>query len=438
MDRKQIPYQVNPSGLVALLPTGKVRFLHPSAKPHIDHFNRSEGGNCPVDFEAYELDELYVDLEQFHLTAPAIAFIETTNLCNLQCLHCYAWSGKKRKNEMSTKQIKGLIDEFSELGVLQVFLTGGELFAHHDALELIQYARSKPFSTQIFTNGLLITEEHLKNIPSGQSFFISFDTAEPDRTVRGRMDYPRLRKCFDLMDKYGHIYRTAVSAHAMNVQDIEGIFAWCAEHGYPRPQWLETHPIGRALINPHIMLSKEKVDEVVAVYERCMDRYHRAPEQILENLNDDMTNNSTEMIRGVDTIKFCQSLEKATNQEKCGRSVVYINSAGEVFPCSNCMSNSVYKAGNVTNGSFVDIWREGFADFRNITFADYHVCQNCDVNKEDIWCQFRCPPLAQNVSGDEKGCGATEYLRLFMLRSNQYWKKRREKGYTLSLIATSN
>ncbi|MFD0706078.1 radical SAM protein [Photorhabdus akhurstii] len=69
----------------------------------------------------------------------------------MRCQHCYAWSGKKRDNELSTERIKALIDEFEALGVLQVFLTGGELFAHKDAIEIIQHARQKPFSTQIFS-----------------------------------------------------------------------------------------------------------------------------------------------------------------------------------------------------------------------------------------------------------------------------------------------
>ena len=100
---------------------------------------------------------------------------------------------------MTTERIIGLLDEFAEAGVLQVFLTGGEIFAHSDAIQIINHARTKPFSTQIFTNGLLITEEKLASIHSGTSFFISFDTADPDRTVRGKMDFPKLRQAFEWM-----------------------------------------------------------------------------------------------------------------------------------------------------------------------------------------------------------------------------------------------
>lgn len=274
---QKIPFQVNEGGLVALLPNGHVEFLAASAEPLIHRHN----GGSPVPAEelmTYALSDPLVTLDRFHLPAPAIAFVETTNLCNLRCRHCYADSALKRPDEMSTPVITSLLDDFADAGVLQVFLTGGEIFSHRDAVEIIRHARSKPFSTQIFTNGLLVTEEKLAAIPPGQSFFISFDTADPERTVRGRMDFPKLKRAFEAMRAHGHVFRTAISVHRQNIQDAEEIFDWCARNGYPRPQWLETHPVGRALLHPDMLLRPGDLDEVFAVYRRCMDRYSGEPE----------------------------------------------------------------------------------------------------------------------------------------------------------------
>lgn len=275
----KIPFQINGGGIVALLPNGHVEFLSKSAEKTILLHN--SGTPTSVDeLMAYAISDPLVELERFHLSAPAIAFVETTNLCNLRCRHCYADSALKRPNEISTKALKDLLDDFAEMGVLQVFLTGGEIFSHRDAVEIIQHARTKPFSTQVFTNGLLITEEKLAKIPPGQSFFISFDTADPERTVRGRMDFPKLRNAFEMMRKHGHVFRTAISVHRNNIHDAEEIFDWCADHGYPRPQWVETHPVGRALLHPDILLRPEDVDEVFEVFKRCMDRYSSDPSAV--------------------------------------------------------------------------------------------------------------------------------------------------------------
>lgn len=435
---RALAYQRNPGGFVALLPDGRVEFLHPAIEPLLAAADRGELVLADLDFDEYILTDPLVRLERFHLSAPAIAFIETTNLCNLRCTHCYAWSGKKRPDEMPTAMIRRLIDEFDEMGVLQVFLTGGELFAHPDAIELICHAMTKRFSTQIFTNGLLITEEKVARLPPGTSFFISFDTASPTRTVRGKMDYPTLRRCFEWFEKYGHAYRTAVSVHHHNIEDVEEIFEWCAQHGFPRPQWLETHPIGRALLHPDMILKPGEVDRVFEIYRRCMDRYSAEPEPELPAAPRPGADAPAlaERIRGIDTIKFCQRLERATGQEKCGRSIAYVNSAGDVFPCSNCMSNEMYRSGNLREQSFRAIWEAGFDAFRDITFADFPACRTCPVESSGTWCQFRCPPLAKNVSGDERGCGATDYLREFMQRSGAYWSERRRRGVQLTMTPT--
>ncbi|MET9118545.1 radical SAM protein [Streptomyces longwoodensis] len=449
---QKIPFQVNEGGLVALLPNGHVEFLAASAEPLIHRHN----GGSPVPAEelmTHALSDPLVTLDRFHLPAPAIAFVETTNLCNLRCRHCYADSALKRPDEMSTPMITSLLDDFADAGVLQVFLTGGEIFSHRDAVEIIRHARSKPFSTQIFTNGLLVTEEKLAAIPPGQSFFISFDTADPERTVRGRMDFPKLKRAFEAMRAHGHVFRTAISVHRHNIQDAEEIFDWCARNGYPRPQWLETHPVGRALLHPDMLLRPGDLDEVFAVYRRCMDRYSGEPEGATEGPSEGASEDvavpagppapdgqrapaarrAAVEIRGVDTIQFCQRLERAVGQEKCGRSVVYVNSRGDVYPCSNCMSGQLHRAGNVTRQPFAEIWENGFDAFRDIRFEDHTVCGTCPVAREDIWCQFRCPPLARNITGDEKGCGATEYLQEFTLRAGRYWRERRERGVTLTL-----
>lgn len=424
-----IAFQKNSSFLVALMPSGHVNFLHPAAEPLLNEINLGKSEITSI--EDYIVDSPLVDLDRFHLTAPAIAFLEITNGCNLTCKHCYAWSGKRREGEMPTGKMLSLLDDFAEQGVLQVFLTGGEVFSHPDAVEIINHARQKPFSTQIFTNGLLLTEEILAAIPAGQSFFVSFDTAEPMRTVRGKMDFEKLKACFSLIEAYGHIVRTAVSVHSKNLDDVEGIFEWCAVNSFPRPQWLETHPIGRALLNTDILLTPDVVEKAITIYRKCMDRFHTDAAQSPQV----RVHNQPKGIRSVQTIKFCQALERATGQEKCGRSVAYVASDGRVFPCSNCMSNSSYCAGDLNQASFKEIWSNGFHEFRTMTFDDYQMCKSCPVHQNDIWCQFRCPPLAKNVSGNELGCGATEYLQLFMQASHNYWMERKREGKSLSLIA---
>ena len=115
------------------------------------------------------------------------------------------------------------------------------------------------------------------------------------------------------------------------------------------------------------------------------------------------------------------------------RSTVYVRSDGIAFPCSNCMSNKAFGGWSVREHPFEDVWEGGFDAIRSFSFADFALCKLCPVENAGVWCQFRCPPLSQNVTGINNGCGATEYLRMFMLKAHAFWENRRSEGIRLRL-----
>ena len=57
---------------------------------------------------------------------PLRAMIEISDRCNEVCVHCYQEQGLK--GEMSTEQVKRVMDELAELGVLVLTISGGEVF----------------------------------------------------------------------------------------------------------------------------------------------------------------------------------------------------------------------------------------------------------------------------------------------------------------------
>lgn len=79
-------------------------------------------------------------------------FVELTYACNLKCVHCY-----NPKNISSVQidfsKMKQIIDEAKELGVFKIVFSGGECTLDKDFMEIVEYARSKRMSVEIFTNG---------------------------------------------------------------------------------------------------------------------------------------------------------------------------------------------------------------------------------------------------------------------------------------------
>jgi len=423
-----IPYQIIDNQILALLPDGEVEFLDIGLKNQIDCYNDQLIEH--LDYKVYVLSDVCLNLHNFHTAAPLIAFIEVTNLCNLECKHCYASSRHRRENEMSTPMIFKLIDEFDEMGVLQVFLTGGEIFTHKDAVQIIQYASTKKFTTQIFTNGTYVTEKIVQQMPENVAFAISFDTASPERTVRGKMDYPKLKEVFDLLRQYNLPFRTAVSVHKNNINDVEEIFEWCILNGYPRPQWLETFASGRALRNLNILLDESDFESVFEVYKRCMDKYC-VTEACAIGLEGRETAN---VVHSIKTIQMVERLEVATRVPKLGTTMAYINSAGEVFPDSSCLDFPEFIGGSLYGESFYNIWHNGFGNIRKYTFEDFKFCSLCPINQSGMHCHFRDYGLSKNIMGDYLSCGATEYVKLMIMNTHDYWLEQTNNGYKLKLV----
>lgn len=91
---------------------------------------------------------------------PLDAMIELTKLCSIKCTHCYIGDARwvKDPNEISTEEVKNLLDILHQNGTLWVCFTGGEALMRRDFREIWLYAKQKGFFLTLFTNATLIDE----------------------------------------------------------------------------------------------------------------------------------------------------------------------------------------------------------------------------------------------------------------------------------------
>jgi radical SAM protein with 4Fe4S-binding SPASM domain len=87
--------------------------------------------------------------------------MELTERCNNNCIHCFINLPDDdldaEKKELSTDEIKGILQEASSLGSFIVKFTGGEPLLRDDFEELYIFARKLGLTVVIFTNATLIT-----------------------------------------------------------------------------------------------------------------------------------------------------------------------------------------------------------------------------------------------------------------------------------------
>ncbi len=94
---------------------------------------------------------------------PLSGMMELTDRCDLNCVHCYinqpAGSQEARAKELSTEQVKGMLDQAAAAGTLFMTFTGGEVFLRKDFPEIYIHARRLGMLVSIFTNATLITPQ---------------------------------------------------------------------------------------------------------------------------------------------------------------------------------------------------------------------------------------------------------------------------------------
>lgn len=122
---------------------------------------------------------------------PITVVLEITSRCNLRCKFCWLWGGsgigkKYRKEEMSTEEVKNVIDNFPTT-VQVVYIAGGEPFVVKDIIEIVRYIKSKGLICNLTTNGLLINDKISEIIDSGlDQINVSIDgTKDVHDSIRG-------------------------------------------------------------------------------------------------------------------------------------------------------------------------------------------------------------------------------------------------------------
>lgn len=80
--------------------------------------------------------------------------------CQCNCIHCYAHGrGVNQGDELTTREVKSVLDQARRLGVLQVAFSGGEPLLREDIVELVRHAHDIGLLTRISTNGLGLDRE---------------------------------------------------------------------------------------------------------------------------------------------------------------------------------------------------------------------------------------------------------------------------------------
>ena len=321
------------------------------------------------------------------LGMPLSVQLDVTYRCNERCVHCYL--DHEDHGEMSTAEIKGLLDQLAEAGVFFLVFSGGEVFMRMDFFELVEYARSRMFCVKIKTNAFMIREEDADrlarlNIDAVQVSIYSHRpevhaavTQLPRSLERSIQGIRRLRS-------RGVKVIIANVLMRRNLADYAGVKALAQELG------------AEYTIDPTItpMLDGDRGVVQLGIGTLKLEEVFR----------------NSELVGNVE--EFCKPPVAVDDDVldglpcSAGHTACYVSPYGDVYPCVQFPLPS----GNVRKRKFLDIWRDSsqLREVRSIRARDLEGCSECG----HVGSCTRCPGLAY-LEGNMLGPSAADCEKSF-------------------------
>ena len=284
---------------------------------------------------------------------PFYISLAVTNRCQGRCVHCYSFGQRaEERPELTTEELKSVIDQAARLGIFQVIFTGGEPLLRKDILELVRHARRRGLLTRLNTNSLLLDREtaaSLKEAGLGQCA-LSLDDHDPETHDRMR-GLP------------GHHARTLE-----NIRMLRDLGIYTLANVYVSKRHLESGP------EKTIALALEAGAHGIVILPavasgRWEDEFDQA-----------MNAEGMERVRGLQTWTTVQT-EISSGRSLCDslrRFVLYMTAQGDLTACPF----TPYPLGNVKDHPLEDVWR-AFCESAPDT-AERGICPMNDLAGREI------------------------------------------------------
>jgi AdoMet-dependent heme synthase len=319
---------------------------------------------------------------------PLGAQIDLTYRCNERCVHCYL--DHDDHGEMTTAEIKHLLDEMAEAGVFILSLSGGEIFLRKDFFEILEYARmERQFCVKLKTNAIMIREREAARLREigVESIQISIYSHRPEvhdaitlvpGSLKRSLDAARFLKSQGLRVVFANVLMV------QNLRDYEGVRGLAKEMGV------------ESTLDPTItpMMDGSRSVLQLGLKQEALRQVFRDEGMLAE------VQEACAIASSAD--------ENVLSALPCsaGHTTCYVSPYGDVFPCVQFP----LPTGNVRKQRFLDIWRdsERMKEVRSIRLRDLTTCSSCS----HVGSCTRCPGLAF-MEGNMRGPSSQDCEKSF-------------------------
>ncbi len=333
---------------------------------------------------------------------------ETTQKCNLRCIHCRCSPEPASPGgELTTGEGKKLLGEIAELSKPVVVLSGGEPLLRDDIFELAGFGASLGLRMCMATNGSLITDEICRRMRQADIRMVSLSLDGSDASVHD--DFRQCPGSFDgviraatLFRENGQRFLINSSFTRRNRHDIANTFRLARDLGAEAWYLFMIVPTGRGADIINELISGKEYEEILDWHYRqelredgilmrptCAPHYYRIVSQRAKDEKSGFKRRTLSFSTGGG--KGCIAAQQ----------ICMIDSFGNVKPCSYFHRI----AGNIRQIPFREIWEnaEIFRDLRD--FKSYRgKCGCCEYLSICGGCRARADAIHGHYLEEEPFC----------------------------------
>ncbi len=201
---------------------------------------------------------------------PATSTLSVTPRCPCRCVHCSADRFvTEDRPELTTEELKSVIDQALDLGVCTMVFTGGEPMVRQDLPELIAHTDKTRAAVMIFTSGVLLTERNAKQLAEAglASLNVSIDSLDPAEHDRLRRMPGAFKRAMDGARRArDHGILTGISTYATHENVRSGrlleLVGLAREEGFYEITVFDCVPTGKFLSRPDLRLGRKDIKRV--------------------------------------------------------------------------------------------------------------------------------------------------------------------------------
>lgn len=298
------------------------------------------------------------------LNYPLRIYLEITDQCNFNCIHCYLGNKEMKPRNIPFSLFQKIVHEMEEIGIFEIILGGGEPLMHPHIADMLHYLSGCRLFPAITTNGYFVNTQFitiLESINFRGSIQVSLHGKTPEthnRMVNHPWGYDKAMKAIEHLVAHGFNVSVATTPTALNYEEIPPLLRDLEDMGVTSFNIIFLLPVGRA---PQDLVLKPEQCEELREYIHHMKTRHT----VFTDYN------------------LCELQETPVNplfQYYCTCGVVHaaIDPEGNVFPCS-LLKFPQFRLGTCTTRTLKEILDQPEKEMiRKIHGVSPPECRSCE------------------------------------------------------------